>query len=155
MLFLCLYTAWNLLNGRITAEILLMGLPVSTIAYLLSLHVFHDSPRKDFARFRNLPLLLRYSLFLWKEVMRSALHVVRVIWKPGLPSSAISAFQPELRNRWQRMLLANSITLTPGTITVETDQNQFLVHCLEADAASGLNDSQMLQHIQGKEKGRP
>ena len=147
MLFLCLYTAWILLNGRITAEILLMGLPVSTIAYLLSLHVFHDSPRKDFARFRNLPLLLRYSLFLWKDVMRSALHVVRVIWKPGLPSSAISAFQPEL--------LANSITLTPGTITVETDQNQFLVHCLEADAASGLNDSQMLQHIQGKEKGRP
>lgn len=87
--------------------------------------------------------------------MCSALHVVRLIWKPGFPASAISAFQPEPRNSWQRMLLANSITLTPGTITVEADQHQFLVHCLEADAAAGLNDSQMLQRIQGKEKDRP
>ena len=51
------------------------------------------------------------------------------------------------------MLLANSITLTPGTITVDVQDDLFLVHCLDATYAQGIEDSEMQRRIARLEKG--
>ena len=52
-------------------------------------------------------------------------------------------------------MLANSITLTPGTITVSVEGDKFLVHCLDKELAAGLEDSvfvELLEEMEAKEK---
>ena len=52
-----------------------------------------------------------------------------------------------------KAMLANSITLTPGTITVDTRDDRFLVHCLDKDFGDGLENSAMEKRILNVEKG--
>ena len=50
-------------------------------------------------------------------------------------------FRTDLKNNASRVLLANSITLTPGTITVSLDGDLYCVHCLDPKLAEGIDDS--------------
>ena len=52
------------------------------------------------------------------------------------------------------MILGNSITMTPGTITVDVRDDLFLVHCLDEDFARGLEDSEMEKRILRLEEGK-
>ena len=143
MLFCGLYLLWILLNARVTAEILILGLPVAGAVYLLSVKALSLSPRRDFARLRRLPAAAGYLCFLFGQVVVSALRVVRLIWSPGKPVSAVASFDPELRTEAGRVILADSITLTPGTITLEAEDGRFLVHCLEASSADSVGRDTM------------
>ena len=154
MLLISLYLLWLVLNARITWEILLMGIPVAGLVWFLSLKLFSAAPAEDFRRLRRLPSLLAYLFFLLREVIVSALRILRLIWSPGRPDSAIAEFTPALKTDSARMLLAASITLTPGTITLETEEGHFSVHCLEASSAESLPESAMLRKIQ-KLEDRP
>jgi len=147
LFFLSLYLLWIVLNGRITWEIVLFGLPAAGLVCLFAGAAFHYSPRKDFRRLTLLPRYFGYLLFLWKEVLVSALRVMRRIWTPGQPDSGIVSFDPGLENASARVILADSITLTPGTITVEAEKGQFQVHCLERDRAGDLSSGSMLRRV--------
>ena len=54
-------------------------------------------------------------------------------------------FQVDLRSRAALVLLANSITLTPGTITVEAGEESFVVHALDASLAQGIEGSSFVK----------
>ncbi len=54
-------------------------------------------------------------------------------------------FDAPLTSDFARLILANSITLTPGTITVEQNESHFVVHCLDKDMAEGLDKSIFVQ----------
>ena len=53
----------------------------------------------------------------------------------------IVKFRTTLKSDFTRMLLANSITLTPGTITVSMDDDEYTIHCLDTSLAEGLENS--------------
>ena len=64
-------------------------------------------------------------------------------------------FNTDLKTGLAKVLLANSITLTPGTITVSVEDNRFCVHCLDRELAEGLEDSafvELLKEIEAKEE---
>ena len=80
---------------------------------------------------------------LW-EIVKSNLHVVRVILSPSLP------IQPQLvrvvgaqETAIGQVVYANSITLTPGTITLDVRDGRFLVHALTDATADGLREGTM------------
>ncbi|MGM0591364.1 MAG: Na+/H+ antiporter subunit E [Halobacteriota archaeon] len=83
---------------------------------------------------RTLPRLGRATLFLpylLYEVVKANLAVAYVILHPKLPvEPAFVRFDPAADERFERAVLANAITLTPGTVTVTVDANGFLVHSL-------------------------
>lgn len=54
---------------------------------------------------------------------------------------AVVHFKTDLRTTFARVLLANSITLTPGTITVSLTENEYTVHCLDKELAEGIDSS--------------
>jgi len=83
LFFLSLYLLWIVLNGRITWEIVLFGLPAAGLVCLFAVAAFHYSPRKDFRRLTLLPRYFGYLLFLWKEVLVSALRVMRRQTRPA------------------------------------------------------------------------
>lgn len=125
-----------------------MGLPVTGFVYFLSVRMSGLTVRRDFDLFLSLPCILGYLFFLWKEVLFSAFRVMCRIWSREQPVSAVVKDSPEIRTSPCRILLADSITLTPGTITLEAEDGQFQVHCLEKDSSQKLFSGTMVRKIQ-------
>ena len=152
MLFLSLYLLWILLCGKVTAEILLIGLPVAGLVFLFAALALNYPWQQDFRRLKVFPRVAGYLLYLLKEVLSCALRVARLVWSPGLPDSCLAEFDPKLTTEAGRVLLADSITLTPGTITVEAEEGHFLVHCLEKSSEGDLSSGTMTARVRGLEE---
>lgn len=135
-LLLILLISWMAWSG--IYKPLLIGLGV--FSCLLSLWA---ASRMGFFR-HAMPVraLLRLPALWWwllQEVIKSSLEVARVVLSPSLP------IQPELvelvtseKTDSGRVILGNAITLSPGTVTIDLDEDRLLVHCLTAASAEGL-----------------
>jgi multicomponent Na+:H+ antiporter subunit E len=75
--------------------------------------------------------LVRYFTWLLKEIAVANWQVLRIVFHPRLPiEPALIRFRTHLGSELARTILANSITLTPGTITVDVSGDEFVVHAL-------------------------
>lgn len=138
---------WLGLSGHFDAIHLTWGLVavtlVSTITALSPRHC--DPVPVETARvFR----LLGYVPWLFWQIVLSnwdvALRVLGV--RPVDPS--LFRFHPELESDFGRVAMANSITLTPGTVTVEIEENgDFLVHAIAPPAVEGLLSGAMAERV--------
>ncbi len=136
------YLLWIILNGRITAEILLFGIPAAGLIAAFTYKAFGYSWENDRKIARNLPLLARYLATLIAEIIKAAFSVMGVVLRSGGgPEPVIVEFRSGLPSRFQNVLLANSITLTPGTYTLFLDGDRFVIHCLKREFAEGIEDS--------------
>ena len=153
MLLLFLYFLWIVFNARVTADVALIGLPVAALIYFFSLKCLGFSVRRDFALLSRLPALLSFLVVLFWDILCSALRVMRLIWSPRAVEPRLLRFDPSLRSSAGRVLWADSITLTPGTITVELEPDAFAVHCLDASTGSGILQSRTLRRIRSLEGG--
>ncbi len=63
-------------------------------------------------------------------------------------------FKTNLKSDTLRVILADSITLTPGTITVTLEGEEYLIHCLDKDMAEGMEESEFVHRLRAFEKKR-
>ncbi len=132
---------WILLNGRFDIEILLFGLVISGAVYAFLCRFLGYSLRKDICLLKSSGLLLWYALVLIKEIVEANLKVLKFVYSPKyIPEPAICYFRTDLRSGFAKVLLANSITLTPGTITVSVHGDEFCVHALDSSLAEGIEE---------------
>ena len=99
-----------------------------------------------------------YFLYFWalvKEIVKANVCVLRIITSPDLqPEPAFVYFEEHFRLGLSKVLLANSITLTPGTITVSVEGDRYCVHCLDRELAEGIENSvfvALLKEMEEKE----
>lgn len=145
-LFVVLYLFWLLLSGFFTAFLLSAGagsaLTVVWFARRLDLvdgegHPIHLGPK-----------VMLYWPWLLKEIVKSAWDVSKIIMHPRLPiSPTLVRFKPSQRTDVGLVIHANSITLTPGTITIEASSGEFLVHGLTRSGAEGTVASEMDRRV--------
>ena len=145
-LFVFLYLFWLLLSGFFTVFLMSAGvgsaLAVVWFARRLDLvdgegHPIHLGPKA-----------LLYWPWLLKEIVKSAWDVSEIIVQPKLPiSPTLVRFKPGQRTDVGLVIHANSITLTPGTITIEASAEEFLVHGLTRAGAEGTVDSEMDRRV--------
>jgi multicomponent Na+:H+ antiporter subunit E len=84
---------------------------------------------------------LGYLPWLTGRILKSALHVSRLILDPSLPiSPRLIRHQTKLRSDGELVVLGNSITLTPGTITVEVAPGELVVHAIDEASSADLLD---------------
>ena len=89
-----------------------------------------------------LPLLFKYVAVLIWEIGKANLATIKLIISSRyIIEPVIVHFQTDLKTKAARVILANSITLTPGTITVSLEEDKLVVHCLDKDFSEGLNNS--------------
>ena len=94
------------------------------------------------------PRALVYWPWLIKEIVKSAWDVSKIILNPALPiSPTLVRFRPSQRSVMGLVIHAQSITLTPGTITIEAEPDEFLVHGLTQSSAQGVIDSEMDRRV--------
>ena len=93
-----------------------------------------------------LPWMIVYVVCLVFEIIRAALNVMKVSFDPKKkPDPVIIEFHSGLPTDFQNVLLANSITLTPGTFTLIQEGDRFVVHCLRREYANGMGDSKFIE----------
>lgn len=127
-LFVILFPLWLALNGSLAPDVLIVGL----IAALVIASVSRSS-LSPLTEFRATPAALwavpLYLLYFLRELVRSNLRLAAVVLSPELPlNPGIVKVRTRLKSRMGRLLLANSITLTPGTLTVELQDDWLYVH---------------------------
>ena len=97
-------------------------------------------------------MLVSYWPWLLKEIVKSGWDVSRRIIDPRLPiSPTLIRFRPSQKTDLGLVIHANSITLTPGTISIEVGHGEFLVHALTREAGAGLAGSEMDSRVAAME----
>lgn len=141
-MFILFFLIWVMFNGQLTVEIAAFGVVIAGVMYLFLCKFFNYKPRYDLFLWRKAPLLIQYLLTLVWEILKANLTVFQMIYCAEYElEPAVVRFRTDLRSTFARVLLANSITLTPGTITVSLTENEYTVHCLDKELADGIASS--------------
>ena len=137
-----LFILWIIFNGRVTLDVLLSGAVLSVVLFLLSCRFTGHSLQKEKLIYREAPYILRYFCLLVVEIIKSTGAVlVFVIRRDRALHPKLVRFRTPLRTKIGRVMLANSITLTPGTITASLEGDLLTVHCLDSQFGDGIEDS--------------
>ncbi len=139
-----LFAFWVLLSGKLDAFHLGIGLLTAILVAAATQRVYAlppaSMPRKDFARAAlRIHRPVGYLAWLLVEIFRSAVHVTRIVLDPRLPiRPTVVRIEDGLPHPVARLTLAHSITLTPGTVTIDCDERDMTVHALDARSAAGV-----------------
>ncbi len=88
-----------------------------------------------------------FPWLLW-QIVSASLHVAWVILSPRMPlNTSMLRFRADLPTNTARVILGNSITLTPGTLTVDLGGDDFLVHSLTDKSSEGIRNGDMPNHV--------
>ena len=145
-MYILLFLLWIVLNARITAEIIAFGLVISGAIYWFMCRYLEYSPKNDIIFLKNLPRAIVYLAVLFVEIIKSSLIAMKFVYSKKMDiQPQIVFFDVPLKSEFLRTILANSITITPGTITVNVDDNHFCVHALDYSIAQGIENSVFLK----------
>ena len=141
-MLLVLFALWLVFNGKVTLELVLFGIVLSIVVYWFCWKFLEYSLKKELLALRLLPQGIGYFFVLVWEVIKANCGAISLIVSPKYEvEPMLVTFRTPLKTDLARTVLANSITLTPGTITVELTEEEFKVHCLDKEMAEGIEDS--------------
>lgn len=147
--FLCLY--WFLLSGHTSILLLTLGLA----SVILVVWLVRRMDRNDNAPFRMLFKIEFISYLGWLiwQVIITNIDVARRIWDPSLPiKPACRKIKVSIKDPLIKTIYANSITLTPGTVTTEVGEDYFIVHALNEEGLDELEEGEMEARLSRLEK---
>ncbi len=152
-MFLLLFLFFLIVCGKLTLEIVLVDLALSAGVLAFSCAFLSHSLRRELLFYRLLPFVLSYlPLLLW-EILKATISVARVLLsREDAREGVLVRFCPGLRSDLTRVILADSITLTPGTVTVELRGDEFLVHCLIPAFGEDLANSSFVRRLRRLDK---
>lgn len=141
-MYLLLVLFWIILNGKLTTEIMVLGLVFAAAVYAFAYKFLGLTWNREKKFWRALFWGIQYLVILIKEIIVANIAVLKIIFSPNRKIHPVLVkFPAPLKNHLLQVILADSITLTPGTITVRLYEEKFEVHCLDESMAEGLNDS--------------
>lgn len=151
MTFISLMIFWITLSGFLDAVHIGMGvLSVGSVMYVnykLKVHRFFDDDMDDLSDL-NFGRAFYYFFWLIIQIILAGFHVLSVILQPKMPiKTAMVQFRVDLPSAHAKMILGNSITLTPGTLTVDIDGDLFTVHALDENSYKGIVSDEMPRQV--------
>lgn len=151
MSFISLMIFWVVMSGFLTPFHIGLGvlvvISVMYVNYDLKNHRFFDDDMNDISDLRFGRAIFYFFWMIWQIVI-AGFHVVTVIIKPKMPiKTAMITFRADLPSAHAKMILGNSITLTPGTLTVDIEGDNFTVHALDEKSYQGIASDQMPRQV--------
>ncbi len=132
-LFVVLFLFWVVLNGSVGIDVLIVGVLVAASISVLTRENLSLLSGYKFVP-QSFVATVGYVFFFLKELVKSNLQIARIVLSPALPiEPAIVRVKTRLTSPVARVLLANSITLTPGTLSVELKGDTLYVHWVVAE----------------------
>lgn len=151
LLLLVLAVSWVLWSGLYKPLVLGLG----AFSCVLSAYMAH---RMGFFRHQALvallPRLPAYWWWLLREIVASSVEVATVILKPSLPiTPTVVELEAQAETPVGLVILGNSITLSPGTATLDLHEGKLLVHCLTRESARALREGEANRRVAQLERG--
>ena len=148
-MLLLFFLGFIILCSNFSMQIAAVAAILAGLLYWFSCRYLGYRISRELRILKKLPLLLAYIGVLIYEILLANVSVMRMILSPRFhPSPLLVTFSVPLHSDFARALLANSITLTPGTITVRLEDDTYTVHCLDESLAAGLKDSVFIRMLQ-------
>ena len=145
-LWLVLFIFWFLLSGYLEPLLLALGMVSCTIVVLIAKRMYtidHES--------HPIHLSLKiptYWLWLGWEIIKSNIAVMKLVWNPAMPiSPTVVRVKASQASDLGKIVFANSITLTPGTVSMNVVQNEIEVHALTQEMADDLQAGLMDRRV--------
>lgn len=151
MSFISLMIFWVIMSGFIDVIHLSMG--VVTVAGVLVFnnklkrHQFFEDDMNDLSELR-FGRAFYYFFWMIYQIILAGFHVLRVITSPKMPiKPTVVTFRANLPSAHAKMILGNSITLTPGTLTIDIEGDLFTVHALTSKSYEGIVNDEMPKQV--------
>ena len=145
-LALALLLLWLGLSGHFEPLLLLIGLASTVLAVFLA-------KRMEVLDHESHPIhltgrLFRFWGYLSREVVLANIDVIKRILTPGKSISPQLVKLPlPQQTDLGKVIYANAITLTPGTVSVQLDRSEITVHALAKESAEELGDGEMARRV--------
>ena len=155
-LFLLLFAFWLLNSGHYTP--LVVGLGALSCAFIVAttrrMEQLERARPEGGKIVLSLAILLYWPWLAW-QIVKANLQVARFILNPKCPiSPRMVRVETSQKGALGRVIYANSITLTPGTVSVRLDEDTILVHALDESFARELEEGEMNRRVAKLETGR-
>lgn len=142
---------WLVMSGKFDVIHILMGVLcvgfVMAVNLQLRRHRYFDDDADVLDQMRISRLII-YLPWLLYQIIQSGIQVATVILHPNLPiEPRVMRFTVNLPNAQAKMILGNSITLTPGTLTIDINGDEFIVHAIIPEALDSLQQDIMPQQV--------
>ncbi len=150
-IFLLLCGIWIVFSGQFDAFHLTLGVLSSAfITAISSSFLFVDRSKGFGVRFQEVIRLPGYLLWMLYQILLSNIHILKLALTPGdLPEvePSLVRIKTNLKTDFGKWMLANSITLTPGTITISIEGDELLIHSISKVTTAGVLDGTMERKI--------
>ena len=145
-----LFGVWLLWSGHL--EPMLLGFGVFSSVFVMFLWARMERYSGNSNEYRLGLRWIRYGPWLVWQITKANWAVARIILKPSLPiQPRLMRIKVSQESDLAKVIYANSITLTPGTVTLDIREDQFLVHALTEEAATDLGTGEMDQRVTSME----
>lgn len=152
-MYFIFFLLWIIFNGQITLEIAVIGLFIAGLIYAFICKFMGWSPKKDLRGVKYISFMVMYLFVLLREILKANVATMRLIFSEKYEREPVLVtFRTRLKSPVLRVLLANSITLTPGTITVSLQDDEYTVHALDKDLADGIEDCVFVRMLEKAER---
>ncbi len=149
---LFLFATWVLLSGHYTP--LLLGLGLASVVFVVAIALRMDVVDHEGHPVHLTTRFLGYWIWLSVEIVKANIDVARRIWSPSLPIDPVMIrLRTSQPTELGQVIYANSITLTPGTVSVRLKGDEVLVHAVAGDMAEDLAGGEMDRRVTRLEAG--
>ncbi len=152
-MYLLIFVLWILLSGYLSLQVCIVGAVITLLLYLFRHKLLGHDDHFQLSEVGKLRDSLRYLGFLLVEILKASLIVMKLIYTRGKDTKPVLVyFNTGLKSDEARVAMANSITLTAGTITVMEEDGRFCVHSLDRSLAVGIENSEFERRLKAMER---
>jgi len=139
---LTLFLFWLFLTFTLDLISFVVGIIVVVGVLWFNRDLMIDSSEADFYSLKGAYKLIRFFIILIKEIIIANIQVAKIVLDPKMPiQPSFFEYPMKLKKSMNQVIYANAITLTPGTLTVDMNEDVFIIHALTDDARLGLPNS--------------
>ncbi|MBP3460625.1 MAG: Na+/H+ antiporter subunit E [Lachnospiraceae bacterium] len=152
-MYILFFLCWVVFNGQLTLEIGIIGIFVAALLYAFICKFMGWSYKKNIRMMQYAIFMVGYLFVLIWEILKANLDTMKMIFTSKYEREPVLVtFHTNIKSPVLRVLLANSITLTPGTITVSLEGDKYVVHALDKDFVDGIEDSVFVRMLEKAER---
>lgn len=133
---------WIVLSESFSIERICIGVIIAYIISKFGEELLEIKYKNLKLNVNKLTMFFRYLCLLLVEIFKSCINVAKIVLNPKMKiAPSVCIIETRLKSNFLRTILANSITLTPGTLTVFMDDNKITIHSLQEENLKDLENS--------------
>ncbi|MEK6202060.1 MAG: Na+/H+ antiporter subunit E [Desulfobulbaceae bacterium] len=151
--FILLFTTWLIFSGKVDMFHLALGGISCLIVALFSTELLFENRKKGIAaRLSEAGRFISFTVWLLYQIVLANLHVIKLSLSPRSLERDLDphifTFRTHLKSEFSKFVLANSITLTPGTVTIRIHGDIFYIHAISQKAVGDLAGDEQVSEME-------